>query len=94
MPIPEVTAANNTKVELVTEAIETLINTIVAPNGRHALRGDDARRQYELVLQARAAVADSLRLLLQPTLRAANLPQEMAVETAAVFKLDKSANLA
>lgn len=74
MSVPEVTAATNTKIELVVEAVETMINAIVAGSGRHALRGDDARRQYELVQAARKEVAASLRILLQPTLRAVAPP--------------------
>ncbi len=61
-------AAANTKIELVTEAIETLVQvSVVGQLSR--LSGDDARRQQELVLDARNALADSLRSLLQPTLR-------------------------
>lgn len=58
----------NTKIELISEAIETLVAVTVAGQIRE-LRGEDARKQYELVREARSALSDSLRELLKPTLR-------------------------
>lgn len=66
-------AAKNTKIELVTEAIETLVKTCVAGQAPN-ITGDAARRQFELVQEARIALADSLRVLLQPTLRVLDNP--------------------
>lgn len=61
-------AAANTKIELVSEAIETLVAASVAGQVQR-LTGEAARQQFEAVAEARKALADSLRLLLQPTLR-------------------------
>lgn len=59
---------DNTKIELVSEAIEGLVAASVAGQVQR-LTGSAARRQFELVQDARTALADSLRLLLKPTLR-------------------------
>lgn len=70
-------AAVNTKIELVTEAIETLVAVSVVGQMQE-LRGDNARKQFELVQAARGTLADSLRELLRPTLRVVtNEPRPM-----------------
>ena len=62
------TPTDNTKVELVTEAIEYLI--AVAVDGQVSKKiGVEAARHHERVVIAREGVATALRDFLKPTLR-------------------------
>ena len=54
-----------TKIELVTEAIESLTRAVVA----HQANPSDPRASFEQVQDARAEVSSALRELLTPTLR-------------------------
>lgn len=57
--------AVETKIELVTEAIESLTRAVVA----HQANPSNPRACYDHVRDARAEVANALRELLTPTLR-------------------------
>lgn len=59
--------ATNTKIELVAEAIETLVLSVVAS----ATNKIDSERllHHENVVDARKTVADALRIAFTPTLR-------------------------
>lgn len=59
------TPQQETKIELVTEAIESLTRAVVA----HQSNPANPRSCYDTVLDARAEVANALRELLTPTLR-------------------------
>ena len=61
------TAAHNTKIELVTEAFESLT---LATCTAHAARSvNEKRRCHEAVVEARQGMRDALAELLTPTLR-------------------------
>ena len=59
--------AVETKIELVTEAIEALVLATVIANAAHP--GPQRKLFYENVVSARGEVASALRDLLQPVLR-------------------------
>ena len=59
--------AVETKIELVTEAIEALVLATVIANAAHP--SPQRKLFYETVVSARGEVASALRELLQPTLR-------------------------
>jgi hypothetical protein len=60
-------STNETKIELVTEAIETLVVAVVAATSSHDTRASAAHHQN--VVDARALVASALAELVKPTLR-------------------------
>lgn len=70
-------STSETKIELVTEAIEALVlATVVAKTGT-----DPTLRvaHHQNVVDARAAVADALKILLTPTLRIVSTETEQRV---------------
>ena len=64
-----------TKIELVTEAIEALTRAVVA----HQANPANPRACYDIVRDARAEVASALRELLAPTLRVVTTEREDSV---------------